>query len=237
MTYLLAIGWEWFAGAFAIGLLVGLVTTTRAPGAVFSGGWMIFLAVLILAGLGAASFMEVLPGRDGLMLDIALLASLAYFFGLPVGGGLRSLLPAPAARAPEPRQKPKAIVRGPTPAPKVAKAAAEIAPPVAAPAVKVANAAEPEQVAKSLPGAPPQFLLAPVDGKADDLSKIKGVGPKSAEKLKALGVYHYEQIAAWNLDNARWIGARIGAPGRVERGKWIQQARDLLSHVKSEARG
>jgi predicted flap endonuclease-1-like 5' DNA nuclease len=95
----------------------------------------------------------------------------------------------------------------------------------------------PQSTAKRQPGAPPPFLAAPVDGKGDNLSKIKGLGPKSVKKLNALGVYHYEQIAAWNLDNARWIGAQLGTPGRVERGKWIQQARELAAHPKTKDKG
>jgi predicted flap endonuclease-1-like 5' DNA nuclease len=47
--------------------------------------------------------------------------------------------------------------------------------------------------------------------------------------LHALGVFHYDQIAVWSLDNARWISAALEAPGRVERSKWVQQAQALAN--------
>ena len=168
--------------------------------------------------------MDLLRGREELLLEIGVLSTAAYVLGLPLGGGAKGLLPAPAAlpkpmpvvlrgappealaRAPEPRAAPKAA------APRAAKKAAPIA------AGK-----------KPFPGQPPESLPAPRGGVADDLAKIKGIGPKSVEKLHALGVFHYDQIAAWSFDNARWVGAALAAPGRVERGKWIQQARELLA--------
>jgi predicted flap endonuclease-1-like 5' DNA nuclease len=55
------------------------------------------------------------------------------------------------------------------------------------------------------------------------------VGPKSQEKLHALGVFHYDQIAAWTPEQARWIGGALGVPGRVERGRWVAQAKSLAS--------
>lgn len=85
----------------------------------------------------------------------------------------------------------------------------------------------PPRAKKSAPGQKPEMLPVPRDGGPDDLARIKGIGPKSLEKLYALGVFHYDQIAAWSLDNARWIGVTIGAPGRVERDRWIQQAQAL----------
>lgn len=83
---------------------------------------------------------------------------------------------------------------------------------------------------KPLPGKQPEALAAPRAAGADDLKKIKGVGPKSEAKLNALGIYHFDQIAEWSLDNARWIGAALATPGRIERGKWIQQAQELAAH-------
>jgi predicted flap endonuclease-1-like 5' DNA nuclease len=97
-----------------------------------------------------------------------------------------------------------------------------VAPP--APAAVVTNGS-----GKKSPAARPDALEAPRGGKPDDLSKIKGVGPKSQEKLHALGVFHYDQIAAWTPEQARWIGGALGVPGRVERGRWVAQAKSLAS--------
>ena len=87
---------------------------------------------------------------------------------------------------------------------------------------------------KMAPGAPPAALPAPRDGAADDLAKIKGVGPKSVEKLHALGVFHYDQIAGWSDDNIKWIEASIGAAGRVKRNGWIAQAQALSGGARAD---
>jgi len=229
MIYVLAIGWEWFAGAFAIGWIVGWLTTTRAPEAVFSGRWVIWAFVLALGALAAASWFGMASGRDALLLDVALLAGLAYFLGLPAGGAMKSLAPVPAALAPAVKEPPPVVLRGaPAPGPE------QEAPAASVHALAVESGA-PVAAKKDFPGARPAGLAASRNGARDDLTKIKGMGPKSLDKLHALGVFHFDQIAAWNLDNAKWIGAAISAPGRVERGKWIQQARDLAAAARNDA--
>ncbi|WP_363349678.1 hypothetical protein [Methylocystis echinoides] len=262
MAYLLMLGWPWFAGAFALGALVGFLTFSRAKGATFSGGWIVLLGAVALATGYGASFAEVLSGREATTLDIAVLAGLAYAAGLPLGGWLKSL----AADAEKKRPAPTPIMVAPPTAPLALEPSiplaesfiattAAVALDSAAPSVGVlANghageaaplellsdavasgviehartaAPRPARDKKAAPGVKPETLPAPRDGGADDLARIKGIGPKSLEKLNALGVFHYDQIATWNLDNAKWIGSAIGAPGRVERDRWIQQARDL----------
>ena len=78
-------------------------------------------------------------------------------------------------------------------------------------------------------GARPPLLSEPLDGGADDLKKIKGIGPQNEARLNALGVYHYRQIAAWTPEEARWVGAYLAFAGRIERENWIGQANTLLS--------
>jgi predicted flap endonuclease-1-like 5' DNA nuclease len=241
MLYVLTLGWVWFAAAWALGLLVGFATAGRERGGEFSGWWVILAAFGVLAGGLAAAELGLVPGRAGLQLEIGLLAALAYFFGLPIGGGAKSLLPAPAAAPVRPMPVP-VVVRGrprdeEPPAP--ARPAPNSPAPEPPPTVSETSAAAPESAAKAppakkhFPGQPPESLAAARGGTADDLTRIKGVGPKSVEKLHALGVFHFDQIAAWNIDNARWIGAALSAPGRVERGKWIQQARELVAARES----
>lgn len=219
MIYLLTLGWPWFAGALALGALVGFLTFSRASNVAFSSGWAVVLGAFALAAAGAVSWSELLEGREAAAFDIALLASLAYAVGLPIGGAAKSL-GGPAAE--EKRPAPARIV-APQPI-LVPEAAAEphgATAPIETPQRSSAEAK------KKTPGVRPETLASPRNGAPDDLSRIKGIGPKSRQKLNALGVFHYDQIAGWNLDNAKWIGATIGAPGRVERDKWIQQARAL----------
>jgi len=66
------------------------------------------------------------------------------------------------------------------------------------------------------------------EGPADDLQKIKGIGPKIAGILHELGIRQYAQIAAWNPDNVAWVNEHLRFKGRVERERWIEQARALI---------
>jgi predicted flap endonuclease-1-like 5' DNA nuclease len=67
------------------------------------------------------------------------------------------------------------------------------------------------------------------DGAADDLTVIKGVGPVLARRLHELGITSFAQLAALTPDQARMIDDVIDFPGRVERERWIEQARELAA--------
>ncbi|WP_114966779.1 NADH:ubiquinone oxidoreductase [Alkalilacustris brevis] len=75
----------------------------------------------------------------------------------------------------------------------------------------------------------PAVLDAPRGGAADDLKKIKGLGPKLEEKLNALGIWHYDQIAGWTGAQVAWADEQLGARGRIERDDWVGQARELAN--------
>ena len=63
---------------------------------------------------------------------------------------------------------------------------------------------------------------APESG--DDLSRIKGVGPKLVALLRSLGVSHYAQIAAWTDADIDHIDSQLGAfAGRARRDSWVEQ--------------
>ncbi|MEM8788306.1 MAG: NADH-quinone oxidoreductase subunit NuoE [Pseudomonadota bacterium] len=77
-------------------------------------------------------------------------------------------------------------------------------------------------------GTRPARLEAPRDGRADDLKRIKGVGPKLETLLHRLGFYHFDQIAAWSAEEVAWVDDNLeGFKGRVSRDNWVAQARDL----------
>ena len=79
------------------------------------------------------------------------------------------------------------------------------------------------------PGAKPEMLDAPRDGKADDLKQIKGVGPKLEKVLNAAGVYHFDQVAHWTAEEVDWIDDTLdGVNGRASRDNWIEQASNLM---------
>ena len=79
-------------------------------------------------------------------------------------------------------------------------------------------------------GAAPGALAQPRNGQADDLKKIKGVGPKLETLLHALGVFHFDQITAWGPEDVVWMDENLnGFKGRVSRDDWVAQAKALTS--------
>lgn len=87
-----------------------------------------------------------------------------------------------------------------------------------------ARAAEME-VVPDVPAAP-----EPAPAAGDDLSRIKGLGPKLQALLPTLGISTFAQIAA--LDDAALdaLDAQLGAfAGRPRRDSWVEQARFLAA--------
>jgi len=67
-------------------------------------------------------------------------------------------------------------------------------------------------------------------GEADDLKKIKGVGPKLVTMLKEQGITTYAQIAAWSDADVARIDETLGRfKGRIERDQWVEQAKLLAA--------
>jgi predicted flap endonuclease-1-like 5' DNA nuclease len=65
---------------------------------------------------------------------------------------------------------------------------------------------------------------------ADDLTRIKGLGPKLSTRLRELGVTRFSQIAAWSQADLAAIDAQLGAfAGRPARDLWVEQCRFLAS--------
>lgn len=62
---------------------------------------------------------------------------------------------------------------------------------------------------------------------SDDLTAIKGLGPKAAEKLAAAGVTQFAQIAAWKSADIAKYDEVLNARGRIARDDWVGQARAL----------
>ena len=69
--------------------------------------------------------------------------------------------------------------------------------------------------------APP--ITLPTQG--DDLTRIKGLGPKIQTLLNQLSVTSFSQIAAWTESDIDAIDAQMGQfAGRIRRDNWVQQA-------------
>lgn len=98
-----------------------------------------------------------------------------------------------------------------------------------APPAAVAPAAVAPQVAPepSLATAEPATLS---QSGADDLSRIKGVGPKLVTLLNTLGVTRFDQIANWSEADIDAIDGQLGRfEGRIRRDNWIEQAKLLAA--------
>jgi NADH-quinone oxidoreductase subunit E len=88
--------------------------------------------------------------------------------------------------------------------------------------------ATPEEKANAV-GTRPQGLTAARSGAADNLQRIKGIGPVNESKLHALGIFHFDQIAHWGRTEIRWVGTYLAFPGRIDREHWTSQAAILAA--------
>ncbi len=60
---------------------------------------------------------------------------------------------------------------------------------------------------------------------ADDLTRIKGLGPKAAMQLNSLGITRFAEMARWTPEQATAIDVRMGIfQGRMARDRWVEQA-------------
>lgn len=122
-------------------------------------------------------------------------------------------------RTPKPAAAPQPVASAPEPQP-----APEAAPePVQTP------------VAVETEGTRPAALDGPRGGKADDLKKIKGVGPKMEKLVNSMGFYHFDQIANWTSEEVAWVDNNLeGFKGRVTRDEWVAQAKLLAEGGETE---
>jgi NADH-quinone oxidoreductase subunit E len=151
----------------------------------------------------------------------------SLYDGSRVGAWRARLSPQPASAAAAPAAGGAA-----------ATAAAPPAPPPAVAASPAAVAVKPEPAAAAAaPPAPqkPPLLAKPREGAGDDLKLIWGVGEKLAERMNELGIWHYDQVAAWTPAEVAWFEAQLpGFKGRIERDKWLEQARKLAAGWRPE---
>ena len=62
----------------------------------------------------------------------------------------------------------------------------------------------------------------------DNLQEMKGIGPFIEEKLNALGIFKFEQIAKMTSDIEEEVSVAIEFfLGRVKRDEWVKQVKKL----------
>lgn len=76
-------------------------------------------------------------------------------------------------------------------------------------------------------GKRPAGLQAPRGGQPDKLTRVKGIGPVNEERLHRLGIFHFDQIAAWGGEEIAWVDTFLTFKGRIERENWVSQAAEL----------
>ena len=79
----------------------------------------------------------------------------------------------------------------------------------------------------------PLSMPGPVEGHPDDLTLIGGIGPKIQVLLNELGIWHYDQIAAWSPENVAWVDEHLNFNGRIVREGWVEQAAVLVGDAES----
>ena len=68
-------------------------------------------------------------------------------------------------------------------------------------------------------------IEASAAAEGDDLTRIKGLGPKLAATLRELGVTRFDQIAGWSDADIERIDGQLGRfQGRIRRDDWVEQA-------------
>ncbi len=75
---------------------------------------------------------------------------------------------------------------------------------------------------------------APKKTEKDDLKKISGVGPKLEEKLNALGITTYSEIAKFTKKRIEEVDTELNFKGRIERDDWKAQAKILAAGGETE---
>ena len=215
-----------------------------------AGGIVLGLLFWLVIGLGL--IMGILIGFVAWVILRAVLPKMLC----PETQAARAPVPSPApAPTPEPTSTPEPEAEAPAPAaePEAAPAPEPVSEPQPAAAEDTndeGNDGAGIKPSKSLPGqeelasrkgtwkyeapaaeaqaAPaPAPTLAAAPAGADDLKKLKGVGPKLEEKLHAAGVTSFAQIAAWGPEEIAAMDEKLSFKGRIERDGWIEQAKEL----------
>jgi predicted flap endonuclease-1-like 5' DNA nuclease len=110
---------------------------------------------------------------------------------------------------------------------------AQIAQPTTQPQRIAASAtnseAERAPPAPAVPTERPPALPGARNGAPDDFTLIEGVSALQQSTLNSLGVYHFDQIAAWTPANVAWVDQYLRLRGRIGEEEWIEQAQELAA--------
>ena len=160
--------------------------------------------------------------------------ALALIIGLLVAWWIfgRGTAPRERHRSPDaldegaaPAQRNQALIDAPS-----AAAMADTGPDILGGIGGIIAVAAQDEVAAASAAELPRAEIAEAGGEADDLRRIKGLGPKLVQILAGLGVTRFAQIAAWSDADIDRIDAQLGTfTGRIRRDNWVEQAKYLAA--------
>lgn len=111
----------------------------------------------------------------------------------------------------------KAAEPAPQPAPQPEPEPAPVVPVAAAAAATTDDAEEPKP------------NIAAALGESDDLTRIKGIGPKLNDLCLSLGVRRFDQISGWSEADIAEVDQYLKIKGRISRDRWVDQAKFLAA--------
>lgn len=107
--------------------------------------------------------------------------------------------------------------------------------PAAAPVLETEAKIEPEEPPPPPPADQPRrkppVLASPRDGAPDDLTLIEGVSALQQSTLYSIGVFHFDQIAAWTPEHVAWVDHYLRLRGRIGEEDWVDQAAALAREL------
>jgi predicted flap endonuclease-1-like 5' DNA nuclease len=105
---------------------------------------------------------------------------------------------------------------------------------MAAEAARASGAETAQESAPSEPAVPAESAPAPAE--ADDLQKVKGIGPLFVRLLAEMGITTFRQIATIPDAETEALEERLDTfPGRIVREEWREQARHLHAEKYGES--
>ena len=207
------------------------------------GHWCAFggLAFLVLMGLGGWGFFSALVIGFVIFAALGILLRRVMCRPMPSAEDAAVSSPRTSAAQETAPAAPEAHAAPATPAPAAAPEVAPTAAPETAQVGSTQLAGETELAERkgswtyqSNAASEPETLTGARGGQADDLKRLKGVGPKLEQTLNDLGFYHFDQIAAWTDEQVAWVDTRLKFKGRIDRDGWIEQAKILAAGGETE---
>ncbi|RWP22740.1 MAG: proton-conducting membrane transporter [Mesorhizobium sp.] len=164
----------------------------------------------------------------------ALMATSAPANTTPAKTGSAKTAPAKSGPAKTTSKKPAAAKAAAAPKASASKTSASQASASPASAPKHPASTTSAAPKSAAPAAKKAATTKAAVGKASNLRRLIGIGPANERLLHGLGVTTYAQIAAWTAADVKRIEETLNFDGRIERERWIEQAKLLAAGDEEE---